>query len=424
VFRPYRLGVRITLGTILISAGVCLIAVDRSPPFARRAAHDLGAAATSLGAFRLQERSGHTVTNDDLADRVAIVAFIFTRCPLSCPRISGVMRGLQERLAGTDVLLVSLTVDPDHDTRAVLSAYARRFRASPDRWWFLTGPKATIYALIQDRFKLSVMEQAAADPAMGVESIAHSDRLALVDRGRIIGLFESDDPAVVEALARQASRRALPSWVRLLPTFNAGLNGLSASLLMAGWISIRRYRLSGGKPLGPVETTLPGAIPWNERLVKSHVTCMVSAFATSTVFLVCYLLYHYQAGSVPFAHGGAIRVVYFTILLSHTVLAAISVPLILTTLVTGLRGNLARHTRIAPVTFPIWLYVSITGIVVYVMLYGAPLFGSFDGFKACVYCAAGGVRPAIQLEQSRTGPIRRGTLDLRSRTRPPRIPAG
>jgi protein SCO1/2/putative membrane protein len=376
VFRPYRLGFQITLGTILISAGVCLITVDRSPPFARRAAHDLEAAGNSLGAFRLQERSGHAVTNDDLADRVAIVSFIFTRCPLSCPRISGIMRGLQDRLAGTDVLLVSITVDPDHDTRAVLSAYAQRFGAAPDQWWFLTGPKATIYALIQDRFKLSVMEQPAADPAMGVESIAHSDRLALVDRGRIVGLFESDDPAVVSALAGQARRRALPHWIRHLPTVNAGLNGLSATLLMAGWIMIRRYRLSITKRFGPVETTLTGAIPWDEHLVKSHVACVASAFMTSTVFLACYLVYHYQAGSVPFEHTGPIRVLYFTILLSHTVLAAISVPLIVTTLVTGLRGKLARHTRIAPVAFPIWLYVSITGVVIYFMLYGSPWIGS------------------------------------------------
>ena len=82
--------------------------------------------APSIGPFRLEERSGRTVTGDDLADRVAIASFIFTRCPLSCPRISGIMQGMQSRLAGSDVLLVSFSVDPEHDTPEVLRAYAER----------------------------------------------------------------------------------------------------------------------------------------------------------------------------------------------------------------------------------------------------------------------------------------------------------
>ena len=372
MFRFYRLGIQIVLGTVLISASVCLVMASRVPPATARAAHDLGSSSRSLGSFRLQERSGRIVTGDDLADRVAIASFIFTRCPLSCPRITGVMKDLQGRLAGTDVLLVSISVDPEHDTPAVLSDYARRFGASPDRWWFLTGPKATIYALIRDRFLLSLMETSAPDPSTGVEAIAHSDRLALIDRGRIAGLFESDDPQAVEALVARARRCALPEWVRFLPAVNAGLNGLSAALLLAGWIMIRRYRTLSASLAGLAAPSVAGKAPWGHPLVKAHVTCMVLAVAASTLFLASYLVYHARAGSMPFPHGGTLRVAYLTILLSHTVLATGSVPLILVTVFRGWRGDLVRHTRIAPVTLPIWLYVAITGVVIYLMLYHMP----------------------------------------------------
>ncbi len=112
---------------------------------------------------------------------------------------------------------------------------------------------------------------------------------------------------------------------------------------------------------------------WNHSLVKAHITCMVSAVATSTLFLTCYLLYHYHAGSVPFPQGGLLRVLYLAILLSHTVLATGSVPLIVMTVLRGWRGNLAGHTRIATLTFPIWLYVAVTGVVIYLMLYHLPV---------------------------------------------------
>ena len=376
MFRFYRLGIRIVLGTVVISAGVGLVVASRVPPAAARAAHDLGSAARSLGSFRLQERSGRVVTGEDLAGRVVIAAFIFTRCPLSCPRISGVMKDLQGRLAGTDVLLVSISVDPEHDTPAVLSDYARRFGAVPDRWWFLTGPKATIYALIRDRFLLSLMEAPAPDPSTGVEAIAHSDRLALIDHGRILGLFESDDPRAVQALVARARRCALPGWVLLLPAVNAGLNGLSAALLLAGWILIRRYRTLGAGRAELAPQSVSGKAPWGHPLVKAHVTCMVLAVTASAVFLTSYLVYHARAGSMPFPHGGMLRVAYLTILVSHTVLATVSVPLILVTAFRGGRGDLARHLRIAPVTLPIWLYVAVTGVIIYLMLYHLPPPGS------------------------------------------------
>lgn len=103
--------------------------------------------------------------------------------------------------------------------------------------------------------------------------------------------------------------------------------------------------------------------------VMAHKLCMLSAFTTSTLFLISYLTYHFQVGSVPFKGQGWIRAVYFTILISHTVLAAVIVPLVMLTLFRALKGRFAHHKRIARWTLPLWLYVSVTGVVVYWMLY-------------------------------------------------------
>lgn len=130
-----------------------------------------------------------------------------------------------------------------------------------------------------------------------------------------------------------------------LPLLNACLNATSAALLSAGWVFIRRKR------------------------VTAHKTCMVSALVVSTLFLVSYVTYHSIAGSRPFVGAGWIRLIYYPMLLSHIVLAAAIVPLALTTLYRALQGNFARHVRIARWTLPIWLYVSVTGVLVYWMLY-------------------------------------------------------
>ena len=130
-----------------------------------------------------------------------------------------------------------------------------------------------------------------------------------------------------------------------LPTVNATLNSICAVLLVTGWILIRRGRIA------------------------QHRAVMIAAVSTSCLFLISYLVYHAQVGSVKFTGQGTIRVVYFTILLTHTVLAAAIVPLVLVTLARGLKRQDARHRAIARWTMPIWLYVSVTGVVVYLMLY-------------------------------------------------------
>lgn len=133
--------------------------------------------------------------------------------------------------------------------------------------------------------------------------------------------------------------------VRDLPALNAVLNATSAALLTWGWTLIRRRRR------------------------EQHRRAMLAAFATSTLFLVSYLVYHAQVGSVRFQKTGPIRIVYLTILLTHTVLAAAVAPMVLVTLARAIRGRFDRHRAIARWTLPAWLYVSVTGVVVYGMLY-------------------------------------------------------
>ncbi|HXG53775.1 MAG TPA: DUF420 domain-containing protein [Vicinamibacterales bacterium] len=130
-----------------------------------------------------------------------------------------------------------------------------------------------------------------------------------------------------------------------LPAVNATLNGIAAILLVIGWILIQKRR------------------------IEQHRMVMLAAFATSALFLVCYLVYHWHVGSRPFPGRGGVRIVYFTILISHIILAAAIVPLSLITLSRGLRARYDSHRRIAKWTLPIWLYVSVTGVIVYLMLY-------------------------------------------------------
>jgi uncharacterized membrane protein YozB (DUF420 family) len=130
-----------------------------------------------------------------------------------------------------------------------------------------------------------------------------------------------------------------------LPLVNASLNSLATILLITGYICIRRRRIA------------------------AHRAMMVAAFVTSALFLVSYLVYHAQTGSRPFPGRGAVRGIYFTILITHIVLAATIPPLAGVTLWRAYQGRFDRHMRVARWTLPLWLYVSITGIVVYVMLY-------------------------------------------------------
>lgn len=133
--------------------------------------------------------------------------------------------------------------------------------------------------------------------------------------------------------------------ISALPAVNASLNAASALLLTLGFIFIR------------------------QRAVTAHTMCMLAACGTSTLFLVSYIYYHIHHGATPFPGVGWMRILYFAVLISHTVLAIVTVPLAIKTLYHGLRGQFPRHVAIARITLPIWLYVSVTGVTVYWMLY-------------------------------------------------------
>jgi len=130
-----------------------------------------------------------------------------------------------------------------------------------------------------------------------------------------------------------------------LPAVNATLNAVSGVLLLIAYVHIRARR------------------------IQQHRRMMIAAFTTSSLFLISYLVYHAQVGSVPFPRYGFVRSLYFTILITHVTLAAAVLPLAVVTLSRGLKARYPQHRRIARWTFPIWLYVSVTGVLVYVLLY-------------------------------------------------------
>lgn len=133
--------------------------------------------------------------------------------------------------------------------------------------------------------------------------------------------------------------------IRFLPTLNAILNATSGLLVLTGFVLIRRKR------------------------VAAHRACMIAAVCVSVLFLISYLVYHYHHGATRFPGTGLARTLYLAILLSHTILAVVIVPFVIITLRRGLKSQFARHIKIARWTFPMWLYVSVTGVIVYFMLY-------------------------------------------------------
>lgn len=133
--------------------------------------------------------------------------------------------------------------------------------------------------------------------------------------------------------------------VSILPTINASLNALSAIFLLTGYVLIRNKR------------------------IEAHRKAMLAACTSSTLFLISYLVYHAQAGATRFTESGIVRVIYFAILLSHTLLAVAVVPLAVASLFNGLKMRVEKHRRVARWAFPIWMYVSVTGVVVYLFLY-------------------------------------------------------
>lgn len=350
-----------------------------------------------LGTWTLTAEDGKPLGSAELAGQVWIADFMFTNCAGPCPMMNEAMKTLTGKLPDHPRLkFISFSVDPRNDTPEALSKFAKDLGAPP-RWKFLTG--MGVYNLAWERFKLTARPTPEEGPG---NAVLHSTRFTLVDgQGRMRGLYTYDYdepekiPPMMERLVRDAralletpekvvdhvhdgrlflidrqgrlrgaysaadselirhARKIVRSpdklmSVRSLPGLNAALNGTSFFFLTMGLIFILNKRIG-----------------W-------HKAFMTFALVTSAVFLASYVTYHVQVGSVKYAGVGWMRTAYFGVLLSHTVLAVVVAPLALITVVRAWRGKFDRHVAIARWTLPVWMYVSLTGILVYLMLYRIP----------------------------------------------------
>jgi len=243
------------------------------------------------------------VKNRELAGQIWIADFVYTSCGGICPIMTEKMRKLQDKLPA-EIRLVSFSVDPDVDTPAVLTAYAKKFGADPNRWLFLTGNRESLFTLSKDGFKLRSWP---IDGGTALEPITQSgSRFALVDR----------QDASVDTIPwmtrrtrayRSATRSPCCSNAMLaitdLPALNATLNLTSAILLATGYYFIRK------------------------RNIRAHKTCMVAALITSTAFLTSYVIYHLNVGSVPFTSRAGYARCISSFLFHTMILAIVILPL-------------------------------------------------------------------------------------------------
>jgi protein SCO1/2/putative membrane protein len=277
---------------------------------------------------------------------------------------------------------VTITVDPEYDTVEQLKKQADVFQVDPDRWLFVTGPKDKVYDLIQKGFKQAAWENVGTDKKPGME-FAHSLNMVQVDaNGVIVGKYDGRSEDEIETLAKvlegkkpvpaankpaaittekpktvagaAPDRGPVPEWVTRLPGTNAMLNTLAFLLLIGGRSAIRVGN------------------------VRLHSKLMIYAFVTSMVFLASYLTYHgalrhYTGeGSRKYAGEGILRPFYYTILVTHVILAALVPFGAIAAISLALRKKFDAHKRLVKFVYPLWVYVSVTGVVIYLMLYQLP----------------------------------------------------
>jgi len=361
--------------------------------------------------FSLTDQTGKTVTLADLKGRPWVASFVFTRCITQCPAMCSKIRNMLKEInedQPNPVRFVTITIDPRHDSLEKIREFANIFGADPNQWLFLTGGEETINQLVRRGFKVAAWENFGTSRLPGME-FAHSMHLIHVDENsKILGRYESQDdldlhtlqrvlkgeietpkrhkPALAgtpidprvaitsrgpraEGLGPEGETAAnspqpsilnpqptdplekLPAWAKRLPATNAALNGLSTLLLLVGFAAIKAKQ------------------------VGLHKRMMLFAFAVSVLFLGCYLTYHFALHQYTGEHGKkfvgtpGITKVYYAILISHVILAAAVPVLTSMTIWRGLKSQWDSHRKWAKVTFPIWLYVSVTGVVIYWMLY-------------------------------------------------------
>jgi len=289
----------------------------------------------------------------------------FVRCSGPCPSLTADLRSrVYEELQGTGARIVSFSVDPSYDTPQALAEYAARFEIDTESWLFLTGSEEAMGRFVRNGLKVPLDLGPRAEDATQEPEITHGTRLPVVDaEGQIAGWYQAaravlgSDPAVVDAgfdllldrVLHLAGKPGPEVAVSPLPLLNAVLNGTAFLLLLAGWRAIR----TGNK--------------------DRHIFLMRAAFIVSAAFLASYLIYHLgvqrNQGPRPFNGPGWTKTAYLVLLISHVSLAIVNLPMVLRVLVLARREDWEAHKRLARKTLPIWLYVSITGVVVYLLLY-------------------------------------------------------
>src|SRR5262245_49612686 len=264
-----------------------------------------------ISSFSLKDQNGVTFDPEQLRGKVWLAHFFFTTCTTGCDKTVARMKVIQDAIRGkNDLALVSISVNPEHDDVNLLKDYAAALNAEPGQWFFLSGPQDYVHDIVQKKFGQNAFFNPIAKPG---EQITHSFSLVIVDRdGKIAGYIDGRDPGNVPPLLERV--RGLASERYVLPAVNATLNATAGFLLAVGYVAIRK------------------------RKVGLHKTAMLSALACSALFLGCYLYYHFVVlrGESPRLVGpGSVRIVYLTILLTHTLLAMAVAPLAIFTTYQG-----------------------------------------------------------------------------------------
>jgi len=319
----------------------------------------------SIEPFDFTDSRGRQVTEQDLLGSPWVAIPFFVRCSGPCPSLTTDLRSrVYEELQGTGAMLVSFSVDPNYDTPEALTEYAQRFDIDTERWLFLTGGEAAMGDFIRKGLKVPLEHRGPGETVLAEPDITHGTRLPVVDpSGQIAGWYEAaranlgTDPSVIGAsfdllldrvlhLAGKPRASREPS---RLPLLNATLNGTAFLLLLFGWWAIRTGRR------------------------ELHILLMRAAFLVSMVFLTSYLIYHLgvqrDQGPTQFNRVGWQKTAYLVLLVSHVFLAIVNLPMVLRVLVLAGREDWDAHKRLARRTLPIWLYVSLTGVIVYLLLY-------------------------------------------------------
>lgn len=287
--------------------------------------------------FSLTNHHQTQITLTDLKNHIWVADFVFTTCSGVCPMMSQHMSAISKAFQDhNDVKMVSISVNPENDTPEVLTTYAKKYNAN-DRWLFLTGNREDIQKLAVDSFKMGDMK----------EIVFHSSHFVLVDRrGRIRGYYNSEDSVRMGELVSDLKSLRKEIDLPFMPSLNAFLNGLAGVFLLFGFIAIKR------------------------RDPKTHRKFMIAALCSSALFLVGYLYYHFTSHFLTKYQGeGMLRNLYFFVLGTHTPLAALIVPFIIIAVRHAIKGDFVKHKRITRWLYPTWTYVSVTGVIVYLMLY-------------------------------------------------------